>query len=217
MITNLCFHGIGVCTQEREDGEARYWITSDVLRGILDLAHDRPDIKLSFDDGNRSDADVALPALRERNLSATFFALAGRLQDPASLSPADLRELRNKGMGIGTHGWSHIPWRGLSHDDARREFVDAREALSEVSGGEILDAALPLGRYDRRLLSQLRDASYRTVFTSDRFRARSGSWLQARYSVTASDTVDTVRAVLTSRASVPEVRNFTASLVKRIR
>ncbi|GAA1222324.1 polysaccharide deacetylase family protein [Rhodoglobus aureus] len=217
MITNLCFHGIGVCTHEREDGEAKYWVTHDAFQGILDLALGRPDVTFSFDDGNRSDADVALPALRERNLSATFFALAGRLQDPASLNSSDLHDLRNNGMGIGTHGWSHIPWRGLSHDVARREFIDAREALSEASGGVILDAALPLGRYDRRLLSQLRDANYRTVFTSDRFRARSASWLQARYSVTASDTVDTVRTMLMGRVSVPEARNVTASLVKRIR
>ncbi|QYH36956.1 polysaccharide deacetylase family protein [Salinibacterium sp. M195] len=217
MITNLCFHGIGVCAQEREEGEARYWITSDVFRGILDLVHDRSDVTLSFDDGNRSDADIALPALHDRNLSATFFALAGRLDDPASLSATDLRELRTAGKDIGTHGWSHVPWRGLSPEEARREFVDAREALSEASGGEILDAALPLGRYDRRLLSQLRDARYRTVFTSDRFRTRSDSWLRARYSVTSADTVDSVRAMLTSRASVAEARNFTASLVKRIR
>jgi len=217
MITNLCFHGVGVCAQEREEGEANYWVTDDVFQGILDLALDRPDVMFSFDDGNRSDVDVALPALRERNMSATFFALAGRLQDSASLNPADLRDLRNNGMGIGTHGWSHIPWRGLSRDVAHREFIEAREALSAASGGEILDAALPLGRYDRRLLSQLRDANYRTVFSSDRFRARTGSWLQARYSVTASDTVDTVRTILMGRVPVPEARNVMASFVKRIR
>jgi peptidoglycan/xylan/chitin deacetylase (PgdA/CDA1 family) len=217
MITNICFHGIGVCMQEREPGEAGYWVSADVFRGVLDEVRDRPDVKLSFDDGNRSDVDVALPELRERHLSATFFALAGRLDDPVSLGPADLRELRLDGMGIGSHGWSHIPWRGLSDADARREFVDARKALAEASGGEILDAAIPLGRYDRRSLSQLRDARYRAVFSSDRFRARAGSWLQARYSITASDTVESVRAVLRRRVSVPEARNITASLVKRLR
>lgn len=217
MITNLCFHGIGQCRQERETGEARYWVSVDVFRGILDDVLDSPDVRISFDDGNRSDVDIALPALQDRNLSATFFSLAGRLRDPASLSPADLRDLRNHGMDIGSHGWSHVPWRGLSHAAAARELIEAREALAEASGGEILDAALPLGRYDRRLLSQLRDARYRAVFTSDRFRARAGSWLQARHSVTASDTVDSIRTLVTRHTSVSEVRNVTASLVKRIR
>lgn len=217
MMSNLCFHGIGVCTNEREPGEARYWVSEDVFRGILDVTHDRSDVTISFDDGNHSDLDIALPALRDRNLRATFFALAGRLDDPASLSPADLRDLRINGMGIGNHGWSHIPWRALSLADARRELIEARQALAEASGGVILDAALPLGRYDRRLLSQLRDAHYRTVFTSDRFRSRPGSWLQARYSVTAADTVESLRALLVRRASFTDVRNVTASLMKRIR
>lgn len=217
MITNLCFHGIGVCTQEREAGEARYWVSADVFHGILDETLHRPDVKISFDDGNRSDVDVALPALQERNLSATFFALAGRLDDPSSLSPADLRTLRAHGMAVGSHGWSHIPWRGLSPAVERRELIEAREALVEASGGEIADAALPLGRYDRRLLSQLRETPYRTVFTSDRFRARPNAWLQARYSVTSLDTVDSIRNLFTRHTSVSEVRMVTASLVKRIR
>jgi len=35
-------------------------------------------VQLSFDDGNRSDVGIALPALLERELSATFFVVAGR-------------------------------------------------------------------------------------------------------------------------------------------
>ena len=217
MITNLCVHGVGVCAQEREPGEAGYWVSEPTFLRILDLVLDRPDVSISFDDGNRSDLDIAYPALKERNLGATFFALAGRLGDSASLNPVDLRELRAHGMGVGTHGWSHIPWTRLSPADVVREFSDARELLAEASGGEILDAALPLGRYDRRALSQLRDARYRTVFTSDRFRARAASWLQARYSVTATDNVDSMQTLLSHRASLSEARNITASLVKRIR
>lgn len=217
MITNLCFHGVGTCTREREEGEARYWVAEDVFLGILDEVGGRPDVRISFDDGNRSDVEIALPALRERGLRATFFALAGRLDDPASLGPADLRKLRAEGMEIGSHGWSHIPWRGLSVDGARRELIDARSALAEASAGDILDAALPLGRYDRRLLRRLWQARYRTVFTSDRFRARAGSWFQARSSVTSTDTVDSVLTLLARRLSVAEARNVTASLVKRFR
>ena len=126
MIINLCFHGIGTIDREREPGESRYWIAEATFLRILDEVRGRPQVRLTFDDGNRSDVAVALPALRERGLSASFFALAGRLDDPASLSAADLRELRGAGMGIGSHGWTHAPWRGLSEAQARRELVDAR-------------------------------------------------------------------------------------------
>ncbi|WP_130177288.1 polysaccharide deacetylase family protein [Cryobacterium sp. SO1] len=217
MIINLCFHGIGTIEREREPGESRYWVTEDNFLRILDEVTEHPHARLSFDDGNRSDVVAALPALLERGLCASFFALAGRLDDAASLSPPDLRELRTAGMTIGSHGWTHVPWRGLGDDDAHRELIDARSLLAEASAGAIQDAALPLGRYDRGLLGRLEQAGYRTVYTSDRFPARSDSWIQARYSVSASDTVDSIRSILAGRPGVRDARNVLASAVKRLR
>jgi peptidoglycan/xylan/chitin deacetylase (PgdA/CDA1 family) len=217
MNINLCFHGIGRCLSEREPGEAGYWIAEDLFLRVLDEVADRPDVRLSFDDGNRSDLEIAFPALRERGMGAIFFALAGRLDDAASLHPEDLRELRSNGMEIGNHGWAHVPWRSLSSADAHREFVEAREALREASDGRIDDAAMPLGRYDRTTIAGLHAANYRTVYSSDRFRARDRSWMQARFSLTAADTLDSVRAVLDRRIRAAELRNLAASVVKRRR
>jgi len=192
-------------------------MAEDVFLGVLDAISEHPDVELSFDDGNRSDADIALPALEDRGLRATFFVLAGRLNDPSSLDPGDLRELRRKRMRIGSHGWDHVPWRGLSESEAKRELIDARIALNEASGATITEAALPLGRYDRRALSRLKHAGYRRVYTSDRFPARSGSWLQARYSVTADDTVDSVMSIVRHRPGAADAQNLAKSLVKRVR
>ena len=217
MITHLCFHGIGTILSEREAGESRYWVTEGAFLRILDEVRDSPHVRLSFDDGNSSDATIALPALRERGLQASFFALAGRLDDPASLSSSELRELRGAGMAIGSHGWTHVPWRGLGDDEARRELVEARTTLAEASDGEIHDAALPLGRYDRQLLGRLARAGYRTVFTSDRLPARSSAWIQPRYSVTANDTVESIRSVVTHRLGIRDLRNGVAGMIKRIR
>jgi peptidoglycan/xylan/chitin deacetylase (PgdA/CDA1 family) len=214
---NLCFHGVGTIVHEREPGESRYWVTKHQFLRILDEVHESPRVRLSFDDGNRSDVTVALPALRERALGASFFALAGRLDDAMSLSPSDLLDLRHAGMTIGSHGWTHIPWRRLGEEEARRELVDARAALAEASGGEIQDAAFPLGRYDRQLLGRLKEIGYRTVYTSDRLPARSDAWLQARYSVTAQDTVESIRSVIAHRQGLRDARNLLASAVKRIR
>lgn len=214
---HLCFHGIGAAGPEREPGESRYWVTADAFHRMLDAIVDLPRVSLSFDDGNRSDVEIALPALRERGLTATFFALAGRLDDPASLSPRDLRELRAAGMRIGSHGWQHRSWRGLSDADARQELVDARSALAEAAGTAITEAALPLGQYDRRTLARLRAASYRAVYSSDRLRAREGAWLRPRHSVTAHDTADSVRRIATSSGGLAAVRNALASAVKRAR
>ncbi|SDR71816.1 polysaccharide deacetylase family protein [Agrococcus carbonis] len=214
---HLCFHGIGTCVAEREPGEARYWVSADAFRRVLDEVAERPWVALSFDDGNRSDVEVALPALRERGLTATFFALAGRLEDARSLSRGDVRALADAGMAIGSHGWDHVSWRSLTDADARRELVDARSALSEAAGASVAAAALPLGRYGRDTLRRLREASYAAVYSSDRFPVRDSAWLRARYSVTADDTLESVRRILAGRPRLVTARNALASAVKRMR
>ncbi|TQJ30611.1 polysaccharide deacetylase family protein [Microbacterium sp. SLBN-146] len=217
MTVHICFHGIGVCRTEREPGEAKYWMAESVFRHVLDVIAAHADVEISFDDGNRSDADVALPALDERGLDATFFALAGRLDDDASLSADDLESLRRHGMLIGNHGWGHIPWRGLSPAEETREFVEARRALEDASGAAVTTAALPLGRYDRRTLAALRDRGYAHVYTSDRHPSRRTSWLQARYSVTATDTPDSIARIVAGGGRAESAVNYAKSLVKRLR
>ena len=217
MRIHLCFHGIGVPRREREPGEAHYWVAEELFLRVLDLLPGRDDVDLSFDDGNRSDVEIALPALAERGLSAMFFALAGRLNDPDSLEPAALIRLRRAGMRIGTHGWAHVPWRGLSDKDARRELIDARTTLEQASGTRIHQAALPLGRYDRRLLQRLRAAGYDRVFTSDRMPAGERSWLSPRYSVTQTDTLASVQGILAHRPDPRDAIRFGKGLLKRLR
>lgn len=214
---NICFHGIGSCIEEREAGESRYWVDQDRFLAILDVIQHYQQVRLSFDDGNASDVEIALPALVERRLRATFFAIAGRLGSRRSISADDLRLLRSLGMGIGSHGWDHVPWRGLNSVQQQREFVEARTALVEASGGPVDQAALPLGRYDRNVLAALRRHGYRTVFSSDKLLARPGAWLQGRYSLTRDDTPESVRSVINDRASLRRGRDQLASLVKRLR
>ena len=217
MNIHLCFHGIGACTREREAGEAKYWVSTDRFRAIADEIAGHANVRLSFDDGNSTDIDVALPELRARGLTVTFFPLAGRLGERGSVAAGDLGVLRAAGVRIGSHGWAHVPWRGLDRASLTRELVDARVRLEAASGASITDAALPLGRYDRGLLRRLKEAGYTAVYTSDRFPVRDSSWLRARYSVTADDTVESVRWILRRRPGLGETRQVLASAVKRLR
>lgn len=195
-VTNVCFHGVGRPERRLEPGEDRYWIGVDLYRRVLDEVADRPDVVLSFDDGNVTDIVHGLPGLTERGLTATFFALAARTDTEGSLSAAQLRELRAAGMAIGSHGMRHLPWRGLDEAGQQAEFVLARDELQEASAGPVDEAALPLGRYDRRVLSRLKRLGYRRVFSSDRLSARRTAWFQPRFSVRAEDTIESVRTFL---------------------
>lgn len=193
-LRNVSFHGIGRHGRELEHGEDRFWITVDQFHRILDEIATWPDVRISFDDGNASDVEVALAALSERGLKAIFFVLAGRLGAPGSLRESDVADLRRNGMEIGTHGMDHRSWRGMAGPTRNRELVEARELIAEVAGVPIGEAALPRGQYDRRLLSDLRRLGYTAVHTSDRSPAHRGSWLQPRFSVRRYDTAELLRS-----------------------
>jgi peptidoglycan/xylan/chitin deacetylase (PgdA/CDA1 family) len=193
---NICIHGIGTPSESVPAAEAAYWIGIDTFRRVLDQVAERTDVRLSFDDGNASDVDVALPELVDRGRVADFFVIAGRLGHTGSLSADDLHRLRRARMGIGSHGMHHRVWRRLSPAEQHEELVVARRRLEEVLGEPVRSAACPLGRYDRATLAALRRLHYTRVYTSDRALARPGTWRQARFSIRAADTADDVAAWL---------------------
>ena len=217
-LVNVCFHGIGIPQRELEPGEQPYWVGQRQFLDILDDLMVWPSVRISFDDGNASDAEIALPALAERGLRADFFVLAGRLDTPGSLGEDDVRELQKQGMGIGTHGMAHRSWRGMDLATREQELVVARQRLAEVAGTPVDTAACPLGRYDRRVLADLRRLGYTRVYTSDRRAARPDAWLQPRHSARSGDTVESLRAAaLRPPALASRVRGAAVGLAKRLR
>ncbi|MEU4563795.1 polysaccharide deacetylase family protein [Actinoplanes sp. NPDC023936] len=218
-VLNICFHGVGEPQRELEPGEDVYWVTADRFAAILDEVSTWPvPVRLSFDDGNASDVEIGLPALVERGLTAEFFLLAGRLDTPGSVDSAGVAKLRSAGMPIGSHGMAHRSWRGLSAAETTAEFDTARTVLAEAAGAPITTAACPLGRYDRRVLSALRDRGYTRIYTSDRRPARSGAWLQPRYSVRHHDTPASMRSGVLAPAPLPaRARALAVGTVKRWR
>jgi peptidoglycan/xylan/chitin deacetylase (PgdA/CDA1 family) len=184
---NLTFHGIGEPTRPLEDGEAGVWVPAQDFESVLAAAADRPDVHITFDDGNASDVGIALPALVRRGLSATFFIVAGRIGTPGFLDAEGVRALRDAGMAVGSHGMRHRRWRQLPESDLHEETVVAKQAIEDVVGSPVTAAACPFGAYDRRALATLRSAGYARVYTSDRGLARTGDWLQVRNTVHAGD------------------------------
>lgn len=193
-IRNISFHGIGMPGPEREPGEHGYWIDKDSFLRLLDECARRPQVRLSFDDGNASDVEIALPALVERGLTADFFPVADRMGTAGSVDRAGLRELVSAGMRIGTHGAAHRSWACRSAAELVEELETARRRIAEAAGCTVDSAACPFGAYDRRVLRQLRVLGYERVFTSDARPAWAGQWRQPRYTVRAGDTAETIRA-----------------------
>ncbi|VVJ24104.1 Polysaccharide deacetylase [Amycolatopsis camponoti] len=181
MVTvNLALHGIGRPARQLDPGENERWVTVEQFEQLLEAVAEREDVHLTFDDGNESDVEIALPRLVDRGLTAEFFPLAGRLGQRGYLERGGLRELVRAGMEIGSHGWEPRDWRHLDERHARRELTDAPNLLGDLCGRQVRRFSLPFGAYDRRVLSRLRQAGATRVYTSDGGAASHDEWLQAR-------------------------------------
>jgi peptidoglycan/xylan/chitin deacetylase (PgdA/CDA1 family) len=214
-ITGICFHGIGEPPTGVDPETREFFVSTSLFLAVLDEVAARPGISLTFDDGYASDVEVALPALRERGLTATFFPVAGKLGQPGCLDAAGVRALSAAGMPVGSHGMWHRSWRDLDAQAEHEELAAARSVIESAARAPVRDAACPFGSYDRRALSALRRHGYEQVFTSDRRRARSGAWLQPRYSILRSDTLGSIREnVLAPRPVAERVRCAAAARVK---
>jgi peptidoglycan/xylan/chitin deacetylase (PgdA/CDA1 family) len=179
----LTFHGVGQPRRPLDEGEDPFWLDQRAFLDILDAIVGRDDFEITFDDGNQSDLEIALPALLERNLKATFFLLAGKLREPGMLDCDGVRELAAAGMRIGSHGMDHRPWRRLTDTGAMEEIFTAKDCLESILAAEVKVASCPFGRYDRMALRRARLAGFEAVFTSDGGRASSRQWLRPRNTV----------------------------------
>ncbi|NJM81625.1 MAG: polysaccharide deacetylase family protein [Tabrizicola sp.] len=201
----IIFHGIGTPDRPLEPGEAPYWISTDQYRGVLDQICALPDpdaVCISFDDGNRSDIEIGLPHLQERNLRADFFVLSGRIGKPGSLDATAITALRDAGMGIGSHGVDHVAWNKLAPDALKRELELSRDVLENICNARITAAGIPFGDYSAPVLSALQRAGYDCAYSSDGGRMDDAAFLRPRTSVQAAMTAASVGSILSARQSI---------------
>jgi peptidoglycan/xylan/chitin deacetylase (PgdA/CDA1 family) len=196
-IINLSFHGIGrPIGRDFGPNERGFWAKPATFTATLDACVGREDVQLSFDDGNFTDVDVALPGLLERSLRATFFIVPSWLGEPGFMTKPDLKELVANGMAIGNHGLQHHDWTTLARDKLEYEVAQGRRLLEELTGLEINTLAIPFGAYNDVVLDTLRRLGYEHVYTNDGGPADPQAWLQPREHVKADHDATAIATLL---------------------
>lgn len=178
----LTFHGLGEPPESIPECERKFWIPLAWFEAIVDAVPDDR-VSITFDDGNLSDIEQALPALLQRGMTARFFPLVGRIGAEGYLGAADISALSAVGMSIGSHGLHHRNWCTLADGELREELAVSRSTLAGILDIEIIEAACPFGSYNRRVLKALQAAGYRRAFNSDGDTGPPDSWLCSRTTV----------------------------------
>lgn len=213
----LTFHGLGDPQRPVDPGEAACWVPVDWFEAIIAAAARDDRVAITFDDGNASDAQEALPRLREAGTAATFFVLPGKLGDPGYLDADGVAQLHADGMIVGSHGLHHRNWRDLDSHELYAEVAGSSRRLSELLGRTVDLVAVPFGSYDRRVL-KVAQCTYRRVFTSDGGTSRPGDWLVPRTTITTNQPLNLWLDLLAGwRHRPPDPRRSLKRLAKRWR
>lgn len=136
-------------------------------------------LAVTFDDGLRSVARLALPVLRELGAPATVFVPTGfvggnepfawpetrhwldteHAHELAGMSWDELAELRAAGWEVGSHSVTHAHLTELGDGELAAELRDSRQAV-EAHAGPCRAIAYPYSDVDERVAAAARAAGY---------------------------------------------------------
>ena len=144
----------------------RAGVSMDQIHRALSAGTPVPEswVGITFDDGNASDYEHALPILAQYGFRATFFVCGERIS--REMPPARLRALHAGGMHIGSHAMRHLFMTTLDAVTEEAELVQSRELLEGIIGGPVDHFAPPGGRWSRRTEHALKRAGYVAVSSS---------------------------------------------------
>jgi len=135
------------------------------LRAVWDHWHagtplPKKPIVLSFDDGYRSVAQVAMSAMRERAWPGVLNLSVKNLRASGGLSERQVRRMIAAGWELDSHTLTHPDLTGLDGEELAREVAGSRRALRSLLGVDVDFICYPSGRYDARVIAAVRRAGY---------------------------------------------------------
>ena len=118
----------------------------------------RRPVIVTFDDGYRSNRDVALPLLQQHGFRATIFLVAERIggtntwdpdeiQEPL-LDAAAVRAMQARGIEFGSHSATHARLTALDRAAVLKELRDSRALLGTLLGRPVQVLAYPYGAHN---------------------------------------------------------------------
>jgi len=207
MYHELELPGRSLC--QDEPGYVRYIVTASDFRAQMQFLKDsglggmnvttaldnpaRRGVVLTFDDGCETDLISAAPMIREFGFNATFYVTVGFLDTRGYLSHAQLGQLSELGLEVGSHSMTHAYLSDLSQEQIHHELASSKQELEQITGRPVQHFSCPGGRWDRRVAEIARQSGYRSVTTS-RVAAnspRSDPFALGRVAITRGTTLTT--------------------------
>jgi peptidoglycan/xylan/chitin deacetylase (PgdA/CDA1 family) len=139
--------------------------TAVTLRHVWSHWHGRRSLPakpvvITIDDGFRDTYTVGLPALRAHGWPGVLNLALSHLDVGWGLTEHRMRALIRAGWEIGAHSLTHPDLTTLSGAQLRREVAGPKRMLERRFGIEVDFFCYPGGRFDARVVGEVKDAGY---------------------------------------------------------
>ncbi|MEE8393994.1 MAG: polysaccharide deacetylase family protein, partial [Rhodospirillales bacterium] len=114
-------------------------------------------LTISVDDGHPLDLKAA-DLLSRYDLPATFY-IPVKNPERSIMDKSGIPELSSS-FEIGAHTYNHRVLTGLPQNDIRRELVDGKDWLEQVTGRPVESFCYPKGKFNRRVVAEVRNAGF---------------------------------------------------------
>ncbi|MGD2138166.1 MAG: polysaccharide deacetylase family protein [Gammaproteobacteria bacterium] len=134
-------------------------------------------VVLTFDDGYENFYEYAWPVLERCGFPSMVYLLSGLLgqpshwfgedgrQTPPLMSRDRILQLRDRGVGFGSHGVSHVRLAEADAQTVRGEVAQSKAQLEQLLGGEVRHFCYPYGSHDRTAVDAVESAGYASAVT----------------------------------------------------
>lgn len=166
----LMYHSIGG-SDNKEAGAELYSVPMEKFREQMKIFSPC----ITFDDGLVDNYTNAYPILKELGLKAYFFIIVSKVGTSGYMSWEQIRELKDAGMSIGSHGMTHKLLTELEDKELSDEIKESKMILEKNLGQRIDYFSIPFGSYNAKIIEKIKEVGYKAVFTSnsrdnDKFR-----------------------------------------------
>ena len=184
---------------------------------------------ITFDDGFDSVYRHAFPILVRQRLPATVFVVARTLapgglpvdwvDTPApgplrTLSLEQILDMRDAGVGFGSHSSVHRDLTTLSEEECERDLRESRELLEDLLRQPVRYLAYPRGRSDERVRRAAQRAGFANAFTLPEARESPGPFAIPRVGIYRGNGIRHLR-IKSARWYLPLRTNPVYCMVRR--
>ena len=130
-------------------------------------ADSRRPVILTFDDGDVSNYHFALPVLKEKGFSATFFVTIDEIGKKDRMDWPTIYDLGRQGMDVGSHGLTHTFLTAASSYALLNDLLASKQVLEKYMRRRVDFLSVPQGFYNKHVLQIARDVGFKAVCVSD--------------------------------------------------